>query len=147
MNVITTLKDKREAKRIAFERKVLRELSINKLKEKVNLYFSPYFRSQSIFSTAIEDGTIDIAIELYILGAKMSRFGYFGETEEQVRKRCADELKYYADSLFEYLQYWGAAAGNDLINESIYLAAEQFASFWWNEGFRKGEMRHKMRLH
>ncbi|HHW38694.1 MAG TPA: DUF2521 family protein [Bacillales bacterium] len=147
MNVITTLLDKREAKRIAFERKVLRELSINKLKEKVNLLFSPYFHSQSIFSTAIEDGSIDIAIELYILGAKMSRFGYFGETEGQVRARCADEIKYYTDSLFEYLQYWGAASGNDLVNESIFLAVEQFTSYWWNEGFRKGEMRYKMRLH
>lgn len=147
MNVITTLTDKREEKRIAFERKVLRELSIKQLKEQVVFYFSPYFRSQSIFSTAIEDGSIDIAIELYILGAKMSRFGYFGETESQVRARCEDEIKYYTDSLFEYLQYWGAASGNDLVNESIFLAAEQFTSYWWNEGFRKGEKRYKMRLH
>jgi len=146
MNIITTLTEKREAKRIAFERKVLRELSLKQLKEKVNFYFSPFFRSQSIFSTAIEDGSIDIAIELYILGAKMSRFGYFGESADQVRSRCSDEIKYYTDSLFEYLQYWGAAAGNDLINESIYMAAEQFASDWWKIGFRKGEMRYKMRL-
>ncbi|HHY74346.1 MAG TPA: DUF2521 family protein [Bacillus bacterium] len=147
MNVITTLEDKREAKRIAFERKVLRELSIKQLKEKVTIYFSPFFRSQSIFSTAIEDGSIDIAIELFVLGANMSKFGYFGETEEMVRARCSDEIKYYTDSLYEYLQYWGAAAGNDLVSESIYISAEQFASFWWKEGFQKGERRRKMRLH
>lgn len=147
MTVITTFKEKREAKRILFERKVLRELSIKQLKEKVQFYFSPFFRSQSIYSTAIEDGSIDIAIELYILGAQMSRFGYFGETEDQVRKRCFQDLKHYTDSLYEYLQYWGAAAGNDLMNESVYIASEQFVSYWWKEGFRKGEMRHKMRLH
>lgn len=147
MTIITTLREKREAKRIAFERKILRELSISQLKEKVNLYFSPFFQSQSIYSTAIEDGSIDIAIEIYILGAKMSRFGYFGETEDQVTMRCKDELKYYTDSLYEYLQYWGAASGNDLMNESVHIASEQFVSYWWKEGFRKGEMRHKMRLH
>lgn len=147
MNVITTLKEKREAKRLAFERKVLRELSIKQLKEKVNYYFSPFFRSHSIFSTAIEDGSIDIAIEVYILGAKMSKFGYFGESEEQVKDRCFDEVKYYTDSLYEYLQYWGAASGNDLANESVHMAAGQFVAQWWREGFRKGEMRYKMRLH
>lgn len=147
MQVITTLEEKREAKQISFERKVLRELSVKLLKEKVNLFFSPFFRSHSIFSTAIEDGCIDIALEAYVLGAKLSRFGYYGETEERVRMRCIKEEKYLIDQLYDYLIYWGAAAGNDLIHESLYLASEQFVSHWWNEGFRKGEMRHRLRLH
>lgn len=147
MNVITTLNQKREAKQMTFERKLLKELSIKQLKERVNMYFSPFFRSNSIFATAIEDGSIDIAIEAYLLGARMSRFGYYGETEDQVRNRCYEEEKFFADSLYEYLQYWGGAAGNDLANESMYIASEQFVFHWWKEGFRKGEMRRRLRLH
>ncbi|WP_374724272.1 DUF2521 family protein [Calidifontibacillus erzurumensis] len=147
MNVITTLQEKREAKRIAFERKVLRELSLKQIKEKISYYFSPFFRSHTIFRIAVEDGSVDIAIELYILGATMSRFGFYGETEDQVRARCESEIKYYTDSLLDYLEYWGAIDGNQQTGESMYLAVEQFALYWWTEGFRKGERRYKMRLH
>ncbi|WP_017754829.1 DUF2521 family protein [Calidifontibacillus oryziterrae] len=147
VNVIINLQEKREAKQITFERKVLRELSIKQLKEKVKVFFSPFFRSNSIFSTAIEDGSIDIAIEAYLLGARMSRFGYFGEKAEEVRSRCYEDEKFLTDSLYEYLQYWGATSGNDLVNESLYIASEQFVYYWWREGFLKGEMRHKLRMH
>ncbi|WP_102349478.1 YbaK family protein [Bacillus sp. Marseille-P3661] len=147
MNVITTFKEKRHAKQIAFEHKLLRELSLKSLKEKVKLFFSPFFKSNSIYATAIEDGSVDMAIEAYLLGAKMSRFGYFGETEDQVRQRCYKEEQYLIDNLFDYLQYWGATGGNDLVSESLFHACEQYIGNWWKEGFRKGELRYRLRLH
>jgi hypothetical protein len=146
MNVIA-FKEKRQEKMIKFERKVLKEVSLRKLKGMVGVYFSPFFRSQTIFTTAIEDGSIDVAIEAYLLGAHMSRFGYYGESMEDARKRRKYEEQYLIDSVFDYLQYWDATGGNDLEGESLYVAATQFIDYWWREGFKKGERRYKLRLH
>ncbi|MBM6616179.1 DUF2521 family protein [Bacillus suaedaesalsae] len=144
--VIMNFKEKRKEKQVKFERKVLRELSLEKLIKEVNVYFQPFLNG-AMFSKAIEDGGVDVAIEAYLLGASFGRIGHYGESFESIRMRCYYEEKYLIDTLYEYLQYWGNMGDNDFVSESLYYACEQFVSKWISEGFDKAVMRHKLRLH
>lgn len=147
MTVITTFKEKRREKQIKYERSVLKELSINTLKERVQQYFgSTRIASSLIMNSGIEEACYDVALEAYLLGAKFSKFGYYGEDMESVRARCFREEKHLADTLFNFLLYWGNG-DEGVMSESLYYLCEQYVHVWWREGFDKGQRRHKLRLH
>lgn len=147
MNVITTLTEKRRAKQIKYERSMLRDISINSLKKKVQQYFgSSRLTSNLLMNSGIEEACYDVAIEAYLLGANMSKFGYYGEELTQVRKRCIKEEKHLVDTLYNFLLYWGKNEEASM-SESLYYLCEQYVDSWWKEGFSKGERKHKLRLH
>ncbi|MFT4415763.1 YbaK family protein [Fredinandcohnia humi] len=147
MNVITTFKEKRKEKQITYERKMLRELSLEGLKKNVSETFGSYFRMGTMLGSAIEEGCLDVAIEAYLLGAKYSRFGYYGESVDEVKKRCYQYEKNLIDALYEFICYWGHIGDNGFVNESLYYACEHYVDYWWMEGFRKGEKRYRLKLH
>jgi Protein of unknown function (DUF2521) len=146
MNVITSFKEKKREKQILYERKMLRELSLEKLKTKVIEHFGPFYHMYRLFPSVIEEGCIDIAIEAYLLGANYSRFGYYGEPAESVRRRCAQEEKYLIDTLFDFLCFWGDI-DDGLASESLYYTCEHYIIYWWTEGFEKGKKRRRLKLH
>jgi hypothetical protein len=147
VTVITTFKEKRREKQIKYERSVLRDLSINTLKERVKQYFGSTNLAQSfVMNTGIEEACYDVALEAFLLGAKFSKFGYRGENAEDVRKRCFREEKHLIDTLYNFLLYWGNGQEGTM-SESLYYLCEQYIFVWWKEGFEKGQRRHKLRLH
>lgn len=147
VTVITTFKEKRREKQIKYERSVLRDLSINTLKERVRQYFgSTNIAPSFIMNTGIEEACYDVALEAFLLGAKFSKFGYYGESIEDVRMRCFREEKHLVDTLYNFLLYWGNGAEGTM-SESLYYLCEQYIHVWWREGYEKGQRRHKLRLH
>ena len=147
MNVITTLKEKRREKQIKYERSVLRDLSIKLLKERVQQHFgSTRIASSVLMNTGVEEACYDVALEAYLLGAKFSKFGYYGETMEQVRMRCYREEKHLIDTLYNFLLYWGGST-EGAMSEALYYQCEQYVHVWWRDGYDKGQMRRKLRLH
>ncbi|UTW70800.1 DUF2521 family protein [Anaerobacillus sp. HL2] len=46
------------------------------------------FADQKAGINFAEDACVDFAIDAYLLGAEFSRFGYYGENELSVRRRC-----------------------------------------------------------
>jgi hypothetical protein len=147
VNVITTFKEKHREKQVKYERSVLRDLSIKVLKERVQQYFgSTRIASIFIMNTGIEEACYDVALEAYLLGARFSKFGYHGENLEDVRMRCFKEEKHLTDTLYNFLLYWGNG-DEGTMSESLYYLCEQYVNVWWREGFEKGQMRHKLRLH
>lgn len=147
MTVITTFKEKRREKQIKYERSVLKELSINTLKERVRQYFgSTRITSNLIMNSGIEEACYDVALEAYLLGAKFSKFGYYGEDMESVRTRCFHEEKHLVDTLYNFFLLWGNG-DEGVMSESLYYLCEQYVHVWWREGFEKGQRRHKLRLH
>ncbi|PLT31363.1 YbaK family protein [Peribacillus deserti] len=147
MNVITTLKEKQREKQVKYERKVLRELSIDQLKKRVQQQFGHNRLFQLSFSQVLEEGCYDVAIEAYLLGAHFSKFGYYGENIASVKNRCRAEEKHLIDTLFNFVLYWGKAEQQDYVSESLYYECEQYVDSWWNDGFQKGQKMYKLRLH
>ncbi|MCQ6276395.1 YbaK family protein [Bacillus sp. V3B] len=147
MNVITTFVEKKRAKQIKYEKSVLREISVKALKESVQHYFGSSRLTQSlIMNSGIEEACYDVAIEAFLLGANMSRFGYYGEQAKDVKIRCQQEEKHFVDTLYNFLLYWGNGEEGTM-SESLYIQCEQFVNSWWIEGFHKGERRIKLKLH
>ncbi|WP_409291008.1 YbaK family protein [Peribacillus sp. SCS-37] len=147
MNVITTFKEKQREKQVKYERKVLRELSIDQLKKRVRQQFGHNRLFNLSFSEVLEEGCYDVGIEAYLLGAHFSKFGYHGESVDSVRQRCEPEEKHLIDTLFNFVLYWGKAEGDDHVSESLYYECEQYVDSWWRDGFMKGQKMYKMRLH
>lgn len=147
MTVITSFKEKRREKQIKYERSVLRDLSINTLKERVRHYFgSTKIASSFVMNAGIEEACYDVALEAFLLGAKFSKFGYYGEGIDEVRLRCLKEEKHLIDTLYNFLLYWGNGEEGTM-SESLYYLCEQYIHVWWREGYEKGQRRHKLRLH
>lgn len=147
MNVITTFVEKKRAKQLKYEKSVLREISVKMLKERVQQYFGSSRLTQSlIMNSGIEEACYDVAIEAFLLGANMSRFGYYGEQAQDVKIRCQQEEKHLVDTLYNFLLYWGNGE-EGMMSESLYVQCEQFVNSWWLEGFHKGERRIKLKLH
>lgn len=147
MNVVTTFKEKKREKQIKYERSLLRELSIQRLHARVKECFgSSRLANGLIMNAGIEEACFDVAIEAYLLGGRFSRFGYYGESQEMARERCNQEERHLIDTLYNFFLFWGngdeGAAG-----ESLYFLCEQYVGGWWQEGFKKGEMKHKLRMH
>lgn len=147
MTVITTFTEKRREKLIKYEKSVLKEISINALKEKVKHSFgSSRFVSGLLMNAGIEEACYDVAIEAYLLGAHYSRFGLCGEQQAHVMQRCESELRHFTDTLYNFFLYWGHGE-EGAASESLYYICEEYVNSWWSEGFHKGQKRHKLRLH
>ncbi|PLR77850.1 DUF2521 domain-containing protein [Bacillus sp. V3-13] len=147
MNVITSFKEKKRAKQIKYERSVLRDISVNLLKKKVQHYFgSSRFITGLLMNAGLEEALYDVAIEAYLLGANFSKFGYYGEAIEETRKRCTEEEKHLTDTLYHFLLFWGKGE-EGVYNETLLTMCEQYVETWWREGYLKGERRYKLRLH
>lgn len=149
MTLIETFTEKQREKQIKYERTVLRDLSIQMLKNSVKNHFgSSRIASSVLMKSGMEEACYDVAIEAYLLGARMSRFGYFGEQMLQVQARCVDERKHLTDTLYNFILYWGYGMMDEGIHsESLFYMCEQYVDTWWCEGFQKGERRYKLRLH
>ncbi|RSK25584.1 DUF2521 family protein [Bacillus sp. HMF5848] len=147
MAVVVSLKQRQRDKQVNYERSMLQELTLDMLKAYTNEVFSDYIDNGYLLKHNIENGCVDMAIEAYLLGASFSKFGYYGETVENAKRRCLYEQKYVVDSLYDYLLFWGRFPSNGMFEESVYYTCEVFVDYWWNEGFSKGERRYRLRLH
>lgn len=145
MTVITTFFEKQRKKQWMFERKVLRKLSLVEIRSNARNHFEGLFSPQLVNHPFIEDFCIDLAIDAYLVGAEYSRFGYYGETIVQVRNRCSKKIKEITDKLMEFLQLY--SEGNDLLMQSMYISSQIFIDHWWEQGFKEGEKRYRLRLH
>ncbi|KKI90699.1 hypothetical protein WQ54_19010 [Bacillus sp. SA1-12] len=145
MNDIISLKQKRHQKELKYEKKMLRELSLSEIKSGIEACFGSF--AGKVKRSIIEDGCIDFAIEAFLLGAKYSRFGYYGESMQSANRRCQSEERQLIDDLFDYFTNWGKMNEKDISFDEIYFACEYFIQSWWKQGFIKGEKRYKLRLH
>ena len=142
----TSFMKRRREQLIKFERSVLRELSITLLKKSFQQYFGNMQTGVGmVFDQAVEEGCYDIASELYLLGSRYSRVGYYGEPFEEIKYRSQEELNNFSTALYEFISFWGNIPTEAM--ESIKSACGQFVDYWFSEGFHKGKMKYKMRFH
>ncbi|CAM4340802.1 DUF2521 family protein [Bacillus manliponensis] len=141
MNVIVSLKEKQKEKQIKYERKMLRELSLKTLRENIRNSFS-----MDTFHCQHEDYCIELGIESYLLGARYSKFGYYGESFIDVKSRSSQEEFQLTELLFHFLTSMPFL--NDTSKEEkLYESCQRFISAWWQEGYEKGERRYRLKLH
>lgn len=141
MNLITNFREKRRAKQIKFEKSLLKELKIMQLKAQLNDSFSYCIDADINQRKAREDYCLELAVETYLLGARYSRFGFYGEPIENVKRRSAKESEWLA-----YLFYSSVFGRKDDIQTEPFDRCKSFLNNWWLDGYVKGERRHRLRL-
>ncbi|PFH85269.1 DUF2521 family protein [Bacillus sp. AFS088145] len=141
MNLITNFREKRRAKQIKFEKSLLKELKIMQLKAQLKDSFSYCIDADINQRKAREDYCFELAVETYLLGARYSRFGYYGEPIENVIRRSAKESEWLA-----YLFYSSVFGRKDDIQTEPFDRCKSFLNNWWLDGYVKGERRHRLRL-
>lgn len=145
MTVIITLKEKRREKQLKYEKRLLRELSLQALRKKIHNYFLSYTTAPR-FACHLEDYCLELAIESYLLGARYSKFGYYGEPLTEVKQRSSSEEQGLTDTLFQFLSGIPAGEMPEECREELYETCQAFISSWWEEGYEKGERRYRLRL-
>ncbi|MGG0178820.1 DUF2521 family protein [Gottfriedia acidiceleris] len=141
MNLITNFREKRRAKQITFEKSLLKELKIMQLKAQLKDSFSYCIDADINQRKAREDYCLELAVETYLLGARYSRFGFYGEPIENVIRRSAKESEWLA-----YLFYSSVFGRKDDIQTEPFDRCKTFLNNWWLDGYVKGERRHRLRL-
>ncbi|ARK28554.1 YbaK family protein [Halalkalibacter krulwichiae] len=144
MNV-TVLSDKRREKQWKFERSILKNLSLKELKANVEEHFRSVVPFHFLSHPFLIDPCMDMAIDAFLVGAEYSKFGYSGENETEVKRRCDDELTEISHCIFNLLQGW--LIDSDYLLDSLQVSTEAFVDHWWTKGFREGEKRYRLRLH
>jgi hypothetical protein len=148
LNVITTFDAKRREKQIKHERTLLKEISIKMLQESVKKHFGQMKIQGGVYmQQGFDEACYDVAIEAYLLGGKISKFGIKGEEMDQVKLRCDEEMKHLIDTLYNFWLYWSELGVSNSIDESFYYSCEYFVENWWTEGYTNGIKRYKLRLH
>lgn len=142
MNVIVSLKEKQKEKQIKYERKMLRELSLKTLRANIRDSFST-----DEFHRQYEDYCIELGIESYLLGARYSKFGYYGESFIDVKHRASQEECQLTELLFHFLTGMPFYEFDTRKEEKLYESCQRFISVWWREGYEKGERRYRLKLH
>lgn len=134
-----------EKKQWNFERQVLRKLSLSIIRGHIHNHFPSIFEKQKIGVSFVEDVCVDLAIDAFLLGAEYSRFGYLGESEITVKRRCKHEFDEHIDHLYNQLSSWHFKNGGH--DDHFYSCCESFIQYWWERGFQEGEKRYRMKLH
>ncbi|MCI0767172.1 DUF2521 family protein [Bacillus sp. TL12] len=142
MNVIITLQEKQKEKQLKYERKMLRELSLKTLRSNIRDAFD-----MKELHRQYEDYCIELGIESYLLGARYSKFGYYGESFFDVKYRALEEEQQLTEMLFQFLTSTTMREIEANDEELLYESCAQFISSWWREGYEKGERRYRLKLH
>ncbi|MGG0186238.1 DUF2521 family protein [Bacillus rhizoplanae] len=142
MNVIVSLKEKQREKQLKYERKILRELSLQTLRENIRDCFF-----MDTLHRHYEDYCIEVGIESYLLGARYSKFGYYGESLLDVKSRSSHEEVQLTEMLFHFLISASLHTLEENEDEQLYQLCQRFINAWWQQGYEKGERRYRMKLH
>ncbi|MDG4657899.1 DUF2521 family protein [Ectobacillus antri] len=145
MTIVTTLTEKRREKQLKYEKRLLRELSLQTLRSGIHNSFIQYM-SAPRFARHLEDYCLELAVESYLLGARYSKFGYYGESLLNVKIRSHYEESHLAETLFQFLCSIPASEFIEECHQSLYDTCHEFISCWWTEGYTKGERRYRLRL-
>jgi len=125
MNVIVSLQEKQKEKQLKYERKMLRELSLKTLRSNIRAAFD-----MKELHRQYEDYCIELGIESYLLGARYSKFGYYGESFFDVKYRALEEEQQLTEMLFQFLTSMTMREIESNDKELLYESCEQFISSW-----------------
>ncbi|WP_059105470.1 DUF2521 family protein [Shouchella shacheensis] len=145
MELIMTLAEKRREKQWKFERTMLRHLSIKEMEAQVRTWIHPLLPFQFQSYPFLIDQCLDVTIDSYLLGTEYGRFGYYGESVQEARGRCDEELTHLSHSLHAMLAGW--LTHSDYASEPLATTCDMMLVTWWERGFEEAQKAYRLRLH
>lgn len=143
MAIIMDFQERRYHKQLDFERQTLRELSFDRIERAIHQNFDDYLaRIPASGQTAI-DMSAEYALEAYLNGSSMARFGFYGEDKQAVRARSMRAMTLLSHNFYEFWRFWSA---DDPTIIDLEETCRLYLDFWWEDGFETALKRWRLKL-
>ncbi|TGA96801.1 DUF2521 family protein [Sporolactobacillus shoreae] len=143
MGIVMDFQERQRHKQLDFERRALQDLSFEKIEKAIH-------RSFDLFIPAIPSGggialemCAEYALEAFLLGSSMSRFGFYGENRETAYERCEASFARLLDDFCDFWQFW---MPEDTRLSDLRQSCERYLREWWTDGFETSLKRWKLKL-
>ncbi|MFT8318444.1 MAG: DUF2521 family protein [Sporolactobacillus sp.] len=143
MAIIMDFQEKKYHKQMDFERQALRELSFEKIEALIHSSFDSYLALIPSSGSTGMDMSAEYALEAFLLGSSMAKFGFYGEDKETVYKRSEKTLELLQHDFYEFWLFWSA---DDPALEGLEETCRSFLHQWWEEGYESALKRWRLKL-
>ncbi|RYL89413.1 DUF2521 family protein [Sporolactobacillus sp. Y61] len=144
MAVVMDFQKKKRDKQIHSERRALQDLSFEKIQSAIHHTFDRYLSALPTGSSMAMEMCAEYALESFLLGSSMGRFGFYGEREEVVFERSQPKFDMLHEDFFDFWRFWSTDP-EEL--RGIDQACRTFLHGWWLDGFDLSVKRLRMKLH
>ncbi|BBN97524.1 DUF2521 family protein [Sporolactobacillus terrae] len=144
MGVVMDFREKLRHKQVVSERRALQDLSFSKIEEAVQRYFEKYLVQIPAAGAAGKEMCAEYALESFLLGSSMGRFGFYGEEKIDVFKRCKVEFYGLFDDFYDFWLFWGT---DQPLLDDLQDASRNYLFHWWSEGYDASLKRWRLKLH
>ncbi len=144
MGIVMDFQERQRHKQMDFERRVLQDLSLEKIEASIRQRFNDYLAQVPSSAQTARDMCAEYALEAFLLGSSMGRFGFYGEDTENVFQRSMLPFEALHGDFFDFWLFWSAsdpAAATELEE-----ACDRYLYTWWQEGFEASLRRWRMKL-
>lgn len=145
MGIVLDFQTARRHRQLDFERRALRDLSLEKVERTIRDFFSDYVMLIPTAVQTVRDMCAEYAIEGFLFGSSMAKFGFRGEDREDVFLRCREQLDLLAADLCGFWCFWISASSVDY--DELFQTCEHYVQAWWMEGFDTSLKRWRLKLH
>ncbi|MFT8363491.1 MAG: DUF2521 family protein [Sporolactobacillus sp.] len=143
MAIIMDFQERRYYKQLNFERQALRELSFERIERAIHQNFDGYLKRIPASGQTALDMSAEYALEAYLLGASMARFGFYGEEKQIVRQRSTHAMTVLIHDFYEFWLFWSA---DDPTMTDLEDTCRLYLNFWWEDGFESALKRRRLKL-
>ncbi|MFC6387388.1 DUF2521 family protein [Sporolactobacillus kofuensis] len=144
MGIVMNFKEKQRHKQLVSERRALQDLSFSKIETSVLRYFERYLALIPTAGSTGKEMCAEFALEGFLLGSSMGRFGFYGEDMEKAFARSKPEFYALLDDFYDFWLFWGTE------HESFDDLQETCRSYlynWWVDGYEASLKRWRLKLH
>lgn len=143
MAIIMDFQERRYHKQLDFERQALRELSFDRIERAIHHNFDDYLKCIPASGQTAMDMSAEYALEAYLLGASMARFGFYGEDKQVIRQRSTHAMNLLIHDFYEFWRFWSA---DDPAMTGLEDTCRIYLDFWWEDGFETALKRWRLKL-
>lgn len=144
MGVVMDFKEKLRHKQLDSERRALQDLSFSKIEQAVQDYFDRYLVLVPAAAKTGKEMCAEYALESFLLGSSMGRFGFYGEEKIEAFKRSKIEFYALYDDFYDFWLFWGA---DQQSLDDLQDTCRKYLFNWWSEGFDASLKRWRLKLH
>lgn len=144
MGIVTNFQEKLHDKQQATERRALQDLTFDQIQKSIKACFDPLLSKVPGAKDIATEMCAEYALEAFLLGSAMSRFGYYGEERDAVFQRSGSSFN---KLLMDFCDFWEFWADQPQIKDEIFPVCRLYLNNWWTEGFERTLKRRKMKLH
>ncbi|WP_100486416.1 DUF2521 family protein [Sporolactobacillus pectinivorans] len=144
MGVVMDFKKRQQHKQMDFERRALQNLSFEKIEKTIHHSFDLYIPSVPSGGGIALEMCAEYALEAFLMGSAMGRFGFYGEDRETVYRRCEDSFERLLEDFCDFWRFWTT---RDSELAGLRESCKTYLHNWWLDGFETSLKRWKMKLH